>query len=435
MALPSSPRCPFRLDPEARDIHAEAELLRGAGPAARVELPGAVPAWSVTDPGLIRRLLTDPRVSKDAHRHWPRYIEGRIPADWPLRIWVDTPNALSAYGEEHTRLRRLIGAAFTARRVRALAPRIEEITAGLLDRLAAAAASIPRDEAAEPGGPVLDLREHFAWVLPLMVVNSALGVPEEAHDAFRACIGDLFNTNVPGEKAVAATAEVYRLLEELVAAKRARPGDDVTSALISAHDDETASRLSHGELLGSLLLLIGAGHETTVNLLDHAVVNLLSHPEQLALVRSGAASWSDVIEETLRHQAPIATIVMRFPTTDIHDAETGLTFRRGEALAVNYAAAGRDPGVHGAGAADFDITRETRREHLAFGHGVHFCLGAELARLEARIALPALFARFPELALAEPAEKLAPLESFISNGHRRLPVRLGTTDRAGASAG
>ncbi|MFD8379059.1 cytochrome P450 [Streptomyces sp. NPDC059679] len=405
--------CPFRLDPNGHNIHAESARLRALGPATPVELPGRVTAWSITDPDLAIRLLTNPRISKDAHRHWPAFIRGDIPADWPLRIWVYVRNALTAYGPEHTRLRRLLRPAFTPRRINALAPRIEEITTGLLDDLDTSAA----DE-------VVDLRARFAWMLPLLVANTLLGVPDDMHDAFRDRIGFIFATHLSEEQATANNTELYQLLVDLVATKRTALKDDVTSALIQAHDDETGSKLTEEELLDSLLLLIGAGHETTVNLLDHGIVNLLTHPATLALLRGGHASWPDMVEETLRHQAPVANIIMRFPTEDIDDPGTGLTLRRGEPILINYAAIGRDPDGHGEAADQFDITRPTRREHLAFGHGAHYCLGAELARLEARIALRALFNRFPHLTLAVPPSELRPLESFISNGHQSLPVHL-----------
>ncbi|MER6271636.1 cytochrome P450 [Streptomyces sp900105755] len=410
MTAQTPARCPYRIDGAGTDIHAEATTLRALGPATHVELPGDVAAWSVTDPDLIRRLLTHPDISKDAHRHWPAFINGEIPADWPLRVWVEVRNALSAYGSEHTRLRRPLAAAFNPRRVRALRPQITSITRQLLDELSDTAP----DE-------VVDLRARFAWRLPLLVVNVMFGVPEELHDGFRAAIGALFDTSRNEQEAAAAYAETYRLLNLLVETKGKQPDDDVTSTLIADHDSGTLSRQ---ELLDSLMLVIGAGHETTVNLLDHAVANLLTHPDQHALIASGKAAWEEAIEETLRHQAPIASIIMRFPTRDIEDEPTGLTFRQGDAIVINYAAGGRDPHVHGASADAFDITRTTAREHLAFGHGPHFCPGAPLARLEAAIALPMLFDSYPDLRLAVDPEELKPLSSFISNGHRHLPVRL-----------
>ncbi len=403
--------CPYPLDAAGADIHGEAAALRALGPAARVLLPGGIPAWSVTDPHLIRRLLTHPSISKDAHQHWPAYINKEIPDDWPLRIWVDVRNALCAYGPEHTRLRRPLAAAFTPRRVRAMTPQIEKITRALLDDLQAAG---PDD--------VVDLRARFAWRLPLLVVNAVLGVPEDLHDDFRDAVGDLFATDLSPEKAAAAPVTVYGLIYRLIAHKREHPGDDVTSGLITAHAD---GQITGQELADSLMLLIGAGHETTINLLDHACVNLLLHPAQLAMATTGKVGWEHVVEEALRGQAPIATIILRFPVRDVVDKTTGLTFAQGEPIAINYAAAGRDPAFHGQDADHFDITRSSARDHLAFGHGTHLCLGAELARIEARIALEALFARYPAMRLAVEAEQLRPLPSFISNGHEQVPVILG----------
>ncbi|MGW1616175.1 cytochrome P450 family protein [Streptomyces sp. NPDC002285] len=403
--------CPYRLDGTGSDIHGEATALRDRGPATRVVLPGDIPAWSITDPGLIRRLLTHPDISKDAHQHWPAYIDGEVPETWPQRIWVDVRNALSAYDTEHRRLRRPLAAAFATRRVRALIPQIEEITRTLLDEVAAA-------------GPdkVVDLREKFAWRLPLLVVNVLLGVPDDLHDDFRDAVGALFITNATPEAAAAAGQRVYELIWQLVDRKRNTPGDDVTSALVAAHAEE---ELSDQELADSFVLLIGAGHETTVNLLDHAVTNLLTHTGQLHQVTSGHTPWEQVVDEALRLEAPIATIIMRFAVRDVTDDTTGITFAQGDAMVINYAAAGRDPGVHGPDADRFDPSRPTAHQHLAFGHGAHMCLGAELARIEARIALDALFTRFPNMQLAVEAEQLRPLPSFISNGHQSLPVRLG----------
>ncbi|MET9778926.1 cytochrome P450 [Streptomyces sp. NPDC006367] len=403
--------CPYRLDGTGSDIHGEAAALRDRGPATRVLLPGDIPAWSITDPGLIRRLLTHPDISKDAAQHWPAYTSGQLPADWPLRIWVDVRNALSAYGTEHRRLRRPLAAAFATRRVRALIPQIEEITRTLLDEVAVAG---PDQE--------VDLRDMFAWRLPLRVVNVLLGVPDDLHDDFRDAVGALFVTNATPEAAAAAGQRVYELIGKLIDHKRQTPGDDVTSTLVAAHAE---GELSDQELADSFVLLIGAGHETTVNLLDHAVTHLLTHPDQLHRATSGHTPWEQVVDEALRLEAPIATIIMRFAVRDVTDEPTGITFAKGDAMVINYAAAGRDPAVHGPDADRFDTNRPTAHQHLAFGHGAHMCLGAELARIEARIALDALFTRFPDMRLAVEADQLRPLPSFISNGHQSLPVRLG----------
>jgi cytochrome P450 len=176
---------------------------------------------------------------------------------------------------------------------------------------------------------VVDLRARFAWRLPLLVVNAMLGVPEEMHDDFRDAVGLLFATDLSEEEAAAGPVKVYQLLATLIEVKAKRPGDDVTSGLIAAHN---SGELSQQELADSLMLLIGAGHETTVNLLDHGVTNLLAHPVQLAMATSGQTGWEQVVEEALRHQAPIASIILRFPTRAVVHEATGLTFdarRRG----------------------------------------------------------------------------------------------------------
>jgi cytochrome P450 len=226
------------------------------------------------------------------------------------------------------------------------------------------------------------------------------------------------DTTATPEQAQANDVAMYQLLARLVADKRATPGDDLTSALVDASDDENGS-LTETEMVDTLILMLAAGHETTVNLLDQAITALLTHPEQLALVRSGARPWSDVVEEALRWQAPVPYLPLRYAVDDI-DVD-GVHIPKGDAILTAYAAAGRDPAVHGATADDFDITRASKQHH-AFGYGVHHCLGAPLARLEAEIALPALFERFPALTFAVPPAELTPMHSFLSNGHTSLPV-------------
>ncbi|MFC8196772.1 cytochrome P450 [Streptomyces sp. NPDC057298] len=409
------------IDPSGRDIHGEAARIRGRGPVTRVELPGGVEAWAVSSTELLKKLLTDPRVSKDPRRHWPLWINGEISPEWPLFTWVAVQNMFTAYGGEHKRLRTLVAKAFTARRTAALQPRVEEITKQLLDRI---------DEAGRRSG-VVDLREEFCYPLPIQVISDLFGLPEEKGAELRAVVDGVFNTAATPEEVTDIYTRLYAALGELVAAKRESPGDDLTSGLIAARDDEGDTRLSEQELLDTLVLMISAGHETTVNLIDNAIHALLTHPEQLAHVRAGRATWDDVIEETLRVRAPVASLPLRYAVEDLALGELGgprgVVIGKGEAILAAYAAAGRSPEDYGADADRFDVTR-LGKEHLAFGHGVHFCLGAPLGRMEARVALPALFERFPGIRLAVSDAELSPVASFISNGHRALPVRLHGSD-------
>lgn len=406
--------CPYVLDIMGTDVHAEASYLRKQGSATQAELPGGVPVWVVTSYDRLRELLVDPRVSKDAWRHWPRWGRGEIAPDWVLYTWVSAQNMFNAYGAEHQRLRSLTSKAFTARRIEAQRPRIERITSELLDRLAA------REQGAE-----VDLRAEFACPLPTEVICQLFGVPDSVRDELRRIFDVLFDTcndTATAEQTQQNQLDLYNVMKDFLAFKTTSPADDMTSDLIAARADEDGPGLTERELLDTLLLMIGAGQETTVNLIDNAVVALLAHPDQLELVLSGRQSWEDVIEETLRWQPPVPNLPLRYALEDIEC--DGSLIREGDAILASYAAAGREPERHGADADGFDITRAVK-DHLAFGYGAHFCLGAALARLEAAVALPALFERFPDLALAVPVDELQPLQSFLSNGHRVLPVTLG----------
>jgi len=400
---------PVTLDPAGADVHGEAARLRDLGPATLVQLPDGPQAWAISRHSLLKELLTDPRVSKDARQHWPAWQRGEYHESW-LATWVGVNNMFTAYGSDHRRLRKLIAPAFTARRTDAMLPSVERITATLLDELAET-----------PPGSVVDLREGFTHRLPMQVICELFGIPEGDTRAELARLSEIIMTSMDPEEAGAAFVDVQALLKGLAALKREEPAADLTSVLVAARDEE-GHRMSEQELIDTLLLVLVAGHETTVNLIGNAVHALLTHPEQLALVRAGEVSWNDVIEETLRWAPSVANLPLRFAVEDIPIPD-GPTIRKGDAILPSFAATGRDPEQHGDTASRYDAQR-AQAEHLSFGHGVHRCLGAPLARMEAATALPALFDRFPDMELAIPPSSLEPAGGFIVGGLKSLPMRL-----------
>lgn len=408
-------RNPLILDPSGRRRLAEEEVLHQATGPVLVDVLGEK-AWAIGHHDLLVRLLSDSRVSKDPRQHWPRFIDGEIVGKWPLYLQVSVDNMFTAYGKDHRRLRRLVSPAFSGRRTAQLLPAIESSTELILDAIAAS------------GAEVVDLRHAFAAQLPVAVISDLLGIPASLRTGFREAIDRIWDTTNTADQAVQATQDAYAMLHEFVALKRSEPADDLTSALIAARDDEgDGSSLTETELTDTLLLVIAAGYETTINLIDSAVTALLADPGQLELVRSGVVDWAAVVEETLRFASPVSQMPMRYAVEDI-PLPDGSTIRKGEAILASYGAASRDPELHGATGRTFDATRADKR-HVAFGHGVHYCLGAPLARAEAAIALPRLFERFPDLSLAVPAAELEPLPSILGNGHKALHVRLGVPTR------
>ncbi|MFE9248892.1 cytochrome P450 [Streptomyces sp. NPDC007088] len=395
------------LDPFVTDLDAETERLIAAGPLVPVELPGGVPVWAVTHHAEARQLLTDPRVVKDINA-WGAWQRGEIPADWPL-IGLANPgrSMLTVDGADHRRLRTLVAQALTPRRVERMRERITELTHGLLDRL-------------PEGTDVVDLKAAFAYPLPMYVIADLMGIDEALLPRLKVLFEKFFSTQTPPQEVLATLTELAEMMTRTVAEKRVTPGDDLTSALIAASDGE--DRLTDAEIVSTLQLMVAAGHETTISLIVNAVVNLAAHPEQRAQVLAGEADWSAVVEETLRFSTPTSHVLIRFATQDIPVGDRVLP--AGDALIVSYSAIGRDEGAHGPTAGEFDINRSSKTRHISFGHGPHVCPGAALSRLEAGVALPALYERFPSLDLAVAPSELRHKPVVTQKDLYELPVRL-----------
>ncbi|WNM32942.1 cytochrome P450 [Streptomyces sp. Li-HN-5-11] len=395
------------LDPFVTDLDGESARLRAAGPLAAVELPGGVPVWAVTRHAEAKALLTDPRLVKDINV-WGAWRRGGIPADWPL-IGLANPgrSMLTVDGAEHRRLRTLVAQALTPRRVERMRERIEKLTQDLLDELPA-------------GQDAVDLKAAFAHPLPMYVVADLMGIDTARLPRLKVLFEKFFSTQTPPAEVVTTLTELARIMAETVAAKRAAPGEDLTSALILAAED--GDHLTDEEIVSTLQLMVAAGHETTISLIVNAVVNLSTHPGQRALVLSGEADWSAVIEETLRFSTPTSHVLIRFATEDVPVGDRVIP--AGDALIVSYGAIGRDERAHGPTAGAFDITREPGTRHISFGHGPHVCPGAALSRLEAGVALAALYARFPRLELAVEPSALRNKPVVTQNDLFDLPVRL-----------
>jgi cytochrome P450 len=408
--MSSSSVPPYRLNPAGGSPHADNARLLARGAVAPVVLPGEVEGMAVLGHEALKDFLSRADVAKDP-RHFAALHDGRIPAGWPLRTFATVRGMTTADGADHRRLRSLVSKAFTARRVELLRPRVEAMTSDLLDGL---------ERAAEDG--VVDLIPHFALPLPIGVIGELLGIDDEYRDTLHRLSDRVVATDAGPEEVMTANREMAALLGTVAAARAERPGDDLTSALIAARDED-GDRLSQEELIGTLLLMVVAGHETTLALIANAVRALCAHRDQLDLVTSGEANWSDAVEETLRWDAPVSFFPFRYPVRDL--TVDGTVIPQGTPVLAGYSAAGRDPAAHGPDADRFDVTRPRRPDavrHLSLGHGAHFCLGAPLARMEATIALERLFTRFPHLDVA--GTELPYRSSFVGNSVRALPVRL-----------
>jgi cytochrome P450 len=369
-----------------------------------MEVPGIGTAWLITGYEEARAALIDPRLSRDdrkapeglrqlAERHRIESSLGR--------------NMLDSDPPEHTRLRQLVKKAFTPRRIEALRPRVQQITDDLLDAMQA------HDEA--------DLIEALAFPLPVTVICDLLGLPASDHAEFRVWSAGLIQDDDPELTRTSGKALRAYFEDRIAGIELADlPEDeqpDLTRALLRASGNE--GRLTHEELINMLMLLLIAGHETTVNLVGNAMVTLLGNPGQLALLRAKPELVPQAIEELLRLDGPLNAALPRITRTDMEIS--GVTIPAGSMVNIVLSAANRD-------AEKFDdpnrvdVTRPDV-QHLAFGHGVHFCLGSALARLEAQVAIGSLIARFPDLSMATTELQWRP--SPMLRGLVSLPVRTG----------
>ncbi|MET9444029.1 cytochrome P450 [Streptomyces sp. NPDC006610] len=390
-----------------RCMYDQVDRLRDMGPAVPVQLPEGVAAWSVSRGDVVKSLLTHPGVSRDLKGTVPGYEPGSVA--W-LSPWVDIDHMATADGKEHARLRRLITPALSPRRVAALRPQIEALVARLLDDIEA----LPADE------PV-DLHSAFSYRVPTETICDVFGVPDEQRPELLRLFRAVGETDVASEEeSVAISNGLVAAMHALIDARRREPGDDLTSFLIAAREEGSAP-LTEDELIATLLLMIGGGSGTTINLIDHTVRELLANPDQLRLVQDSPERWDEAIEESLRVHCPVMHLPMRWATEDI-DLGEGVVIRAGDAILICYGAHGRDPGVHEKPDV-FDVGRENK-DHVAFGLGPHFCPGSRLALLEATVALSALFERFPEMQLAVAPDEVEPEHTFIGNGVASLPVLL-----------
>ncbi|MFE6754102.1 cytochrome P450 [Streptomyces sp. NPDC057684] len=371
------------------------EELRARGPVHRVRLPKPADdgeAWLIVGHEEARAALTDPRLVKSPAKLGFSGLDEELIGTHLLI--TDPPH--------HTRLRSLVTRAFTARRVESLRPRIQRITDDLLD------AMLPLGRA--------DLVESFAFPLPLTVICELLGVPDIDRADFRRMSNEVVApSDRDGEYATFVELAAY--LRDLIEDKRASaPADDLLGALIRT-TAEDGDRLSPDELCAMAFILLIAGHETTVNLIASGVRALLTHPDQLAALRADMTLIGGAVEEMLRYEGPVENATYRFT---VEDTEVGGTvIPGGSAVLVGLAAADHDP-ERFPEPDRFDIRRDARG-HIAFGHGLHHCLGAPLARLEGQIALRTLLDRAPALALDGPADDWLP--GMLIRGVRSLPVR------------
>ena len=380
--------------------------LRAEEPVCPVVLPDKQIVWLVTRYDDVAMVLKDDRFAKDRLKALPPEQLAKQP--WvPAQFKPLTRNMLDVDLPDHTRLRALVQKAFTPRVIEQVRERIQKLTEELLDR------------AVERGG--MDLVRDYALPIPTTIIAEMLGVPVEDRHKFHRWSRVIVQSNPSGWRMVRGIPNVWmflRYIRKLVKARRARPQEDLVSDLVQV--EEAGDQLSEDELLAMIFLLLIAGHETTVNLIGNGSLALLEHPDQMEKLRDDPALIKSAVEELLRHSGPLETATERFAREDATVADVKIP--HGALVYAVLASANRDEQQF-ADPEAVDITREPNR-HLAFGLGVHYCLGAPLARLEGQIAIDALLRRVSDLRLAVAPEALRWRRGLVLRGLETLPVQL-----------
>ncbi|MEU6560083.1 cytochrome P450 family protein [Nocardia nova] len=366
-----------------------------------VGAPGGGRSWVVTGYAECRRALTDPRLRKDFDGANKLLRSGRHDPPVDSNFPDLASHMLNADQPDHTRLRRIVGRYFTPRAAEQLRPWIRETADRLLTDLA--------------GHDEVDLIEAYAGALPMHVMCKVLGMPYAEGNELRRWIPAVQSVGTD-ERRTEALTKLVDHLTALIHRRRIEPGDDVVSALLHADSDE---RLTEHELMSMIFLLLVAGHETTVNLIGNAVLALLCHPAHLAALIAEPAGIPTAIEEFLRYDGPVNIASVRYTNCPVEFG--GREIPADEFVFVSLSAANRDPRKFSA-PHNLEFERNTTG-HLAFGHGIHYCLGAPLARVEADVALTALLARYPDIRLGCDYDDVRWQQS-VMRGLVRLPVRL-----------
>jgi cytochrome P450 len=395
-----APELPLHMRRDGFDPVPAMAAMRDDEGVRRVDTAFGMPAFLVARHADVRAVLADhTRFSNEFRRAVE--VPGAPELSEEERAQMRAGNLLGVDPPEHTRLRRMLTPEFTVRRMRRLEPRIVEIVDDHLDAM-------------EKAGPPADLVADFALPIPSLVICELLGVPYADRESFQRRTGKLLDLSLPMEERLELGRESREYMAGLVAGAQAEPGEDMLGMLVREHGHD----LTTDELIGIAQLLLIAGHETTSNMLGLGTLALLRHPDQLALVRDEPAAVGHAVEEMLRF---LGIVHSGIPRTTTEDVEVGGVAIPADSLVVlSLAGANRDPRFL-TGADRLDVTRDAGG-HLAFGHGVHHCLGAPLARMEMRIAFPALLRRFPGLAPAVPFEEVAFRAFHFIYGLQSLPV-------------